>query len=277
MGCFAYLVQLLFNASLLPTDAIFWIFAGIAMWYAVKQTKKEEKEIHLRWCIDKGATKAAAASVLVVVVAFIVFIFGKPVLADYYLRNGLEAQAAKDIPASLDYFKRAASVDSGEYYLVQLGNLYSELASRTSNKGYFLQAIETLKRAQSVNPLDESSYFHLGNVYLAASDKFDQSVYLKQAEQNYQAVLSMDPNYAECHLRLGIVYAGTGQERKAIEEWKQVTVLAPGSVAAYYNISNLYKEKGQKDKAIDYLRQGLKVNSSDQRLKDALRELESTV
>jgi len=275
-GCFAYLFQLMFNSSLLPADAIFWIFAGIGVWYSSKQMKIGEERVFTKWRPGVGVQKLATALV-VLTVALTAYGFGKPVLADYHLRNALELQAAGDMRGSLEYYRSAANLGSDEYYLVQLGKFYSEIAAQMGKKEQFLLAIDAFRRARDMNPLDESSYFQLGNTYLAASEELDQSGYLREAEQNYQAVLKMDPNYAECHLRLGIVYARIGNDKKAIGEWKQATVLAPDSTAAYYNIGNYYKEKGKKERAIDYLQQGLRVNPADQRLKDALHEVESSV
>ncbi len=95
---------------------------------------------------------------------------------------------------------------------------------------------------------------------------------LEEAIAQGQEALKLDPNHTDAHILLARVYLQLGDTDQAIAHFAQVVQMSEGNEFAvidrrmnvvYYNLGELYRQRGDYDKAIDALRGALRVDRTD--------------
>lgn len=138
---------------------------------------------------------------------------------------------------------------------------YAKLGIAYAALGQHREAVVVLKMAIRIKPEvgDAETYYQLSNAYTAlgkspqALEAIKQAMYIKRAEQanpvDKAASTSRFPSLADLHYATGLAYYDLQRYREAIEELKQVLVLKPKLVQAYYGLALSYIAHGDRKSA----------------------------
>ncbi|MFC1815001.1 tetratricopeptide repeat protein [Thermodesulfobacteriota bacterium] len=165
---------------------------------------------------------------------------------------------------------------------------HNNLGNALASQGKLVEAIKHYFEAIHLDPSNKEAHYNLGGAFLAQG-KLDRAI------GYYLAALQADPFYAEAHNNLGAALAKQGQTlaaafhfQKALRidpDYKEArdnlqsiltaqkkidqTILArlqalalnPDDPVGHYELGNLYKRKGELDKAGDYYQKALSLQS----------------
>ena len=107
-----------------------------------------------------------------------------------------------------------------------------QMAMLLIREGKTEEAINTLKRAQELSPLDTGLAFQLGVIYY--SDKqYDN------AKVQLERVVYLDPNYSNARYLLGLIYDRQGDKDKAITQFEAIEKLNPDNAEIKKILANL--------------------------------------
>ena len=171
----------------------------------------------------------------------------------------LAAEEGNNDEAS-DYFKQALRQKPKYAIALQnLGNLYR-------HQGRLAEALEILERALQVEPDDPELNYSAGMLYAQRNDVDRARVYLERA-------LKLRPDYPEALNNLGVLDLRTGNLAEATVSFEKCLRVAPSFDQPYLNLARIYATKGDREKAVEVLRQLLKQNPNDAPALKALDEL----
>jgi tetratricopeptide (TPR) repeat protein len=172
-------------------------------------------------------------------------------------------------------------------YWLDLGQLYDVLSQK--HKEYLLKAEKVLEQAEKLSPNRQQIYYALANTKIAEGDTESAIELAKKA-------VDLDPQVGEPHKILGLIYLQAQQLEKGLAEIEQaeknfdvyqnsnltlyvaaaylktgnlaraisLTELAknrdPNNFQVYMQLSVLYKEAGEKEKAIEAARKAVELN-----------------
>lgn len=97
-------------------------------------------------------------------------------------------------------------------------------------------------------------------VALNDSGKYDQAV------AKYNLAIKADPNYGNAYYEMGYTLFISGKEKEAIPFLEKLIGIEPTAAGAYDMLGSIYDDIKQPDKAMEYYKQGIKVNPNYQRL-----------
>lgn len=136
--------------------------------------------------------------------------------ANYYLARGDSARELMDqISSAQDAISR--NPDDIEHW-IRLGELYRAADAPD-------QALETLKRAASVEPENLSVQRNVAELLLANGNT-------KEAIRRFEAILDADPSRVDARLNLGRAYAEAGNCDEARRSWETVLKYRPDDFSA---------------------------------------------
>jgi tetratricopeptide (TPR) repeat protein len=120
---------------------------------------------------------------------------------------------------------------------------------------------------------DPNNAVALNNLaYLMVETGLDSDVALSYAERAKQLL----PNMAEVSDTLGWIYLKKAQTDSAVNAFQELVAKAPGHSTFHFHLAMAYKQKGDKGKAIQELREALKYNPSSaehRKISDLLGQL----
>jgi Tfp pilus assembly protein PilF len=148
-------------------------------------------------------------------------------LALLYWRQGAERQAAGDLDAAVDLYRKSIAV-------LPTAEAHTFLGWALSYQGDLDLAIEECKTAIAIDPEYGNPYNDIG-VYLMEKGQYEDAVpYLQRA---------MEATRYECpffpHFNLGRVFERTGQWRRAMDEYRQALRLNPDYALASDSLCRL--------------------------------------
>ncbi len=159
-------------------------------------------------------------------------------LATYYLERGLYKEALaefrKVIAISPDYVKAYNG----------MGISYDHLEDHG-------RAVEAFQTALKLDPRSTFIYNNLGYSYMLQGN-------LDAAISAFEAVIAFRGGNNRIHNNLGMAYALKGEYDRALEQFE----LAGGKVQAYYNLAQIYFQKGMINEARNGYREALSRESS---------------
>ncbi|MCS7001615.1 MAG: O-antigen ligase family protein, partial [Dehalococcoidia bacterium] len=162
-------------------------------------------------------------------------------------------------------------------------HLWTEWGITEEAQGNSSAAIERYSRAIQLDRLYAPSFLQLANLYLGQAntlinqgDREGAGPLIDKAEQNYRQVIANDPNQAAALNALGYIMSLKGNTFEAIQFNEQVRNLAPNDFATRRNLSLLYRDVGQRTRALDEARFALTIAPIDQRpqIQALIQELE---
>ncbi|MBU1909655.1 MAG: tetratricopeptide repeat protein [Verrucomicrobia bacterium] len=128
-----------------------------------------------------------------------------------------------------------------------LAGLHAEQAAAVSNTVEATaareKAIEALERARALAPEDASLLFQLGDLYLA-----DQQI--EKAIEFFEAVEQNSPDSLAIRQKLALSFLKLGDSDKTIEALENLSRLTPGHPRLFFYLGELYREKGDLEKAL---------------------------
>ncbi len=119
----------------------------------------------------------------------------------------------------------------------------------------YSEAIANLYRASKVAPKEPKIWNALGITYMEVEE-------YKKAEEAFKRALEAKPDYSDTKMNLGILYFKTKDYRKAIEFLKEAlsNETFDKKHLAFFHLAKVYKELGERDKYIEYLRKATAYN-----------------
>lgn len=151
-----------------------------------------------------------------------------------------------DIKDSLDFYEKAIELDKNykeAYYYA--ATIYGDMKN-------YDKAIDYLKKTINLDPNDFIAYNDLGAIYETLG-KYDEALeYLnKSIDKNEEYYLS--------RFNKGVVYKALKEHDKAIEQYKIAKNLSD-NIYIFLNMSAIYIEDREYEKAIDILTEGINRN-----------------
>ncbi len=119
----------------------------------------------------------------------------------------------------------------------------------------YSEAIARLYEATKVAPDRPKVWNALGLTYMEVEE-------FQKAEKAFKNALRADPSYSEAKMNLGILYAKAKDYKKAIEYLSQALkdeAFEKKHIAFYY-LAKVYKELGNKEKYLDFLKKATAYN-----------------
>jgi Tfp pilus assembly protein PilF len=130
-----------------------------------------------------------------------------------------------------------------------------DLAERHLIQGENRQAMQQLMQVQNQDPDIPRLNFDLGLAYTALED-------IPEAVAAYKRAVKVRPGYAEAWNNLGQIYLSQGKldlaEKALHKALDVVTYMTPEKSA--YNLAQLWMERGNRDKALNFARKSIKEN-----------------
>ena len=166
---------------------------------------------------------------------------------------------------------------------------YSGNASSIFQLGWWSRdypaAVKTVEADTAKNWTGQSNetfprHLYLAWAYQASGDNIKAQPVYAEVRTQMQAALQQRPDDPDLHLSLGFAAAGLGLKDEAIREGRKATTLLPVSRDSYSGpgyltqLAQLYLRVGEKDQAIDTLREVLAVPSSGVAISPALLKLD---
>ncbi len=131
---------------------------------------------------------------------------------------------------------------------------YYRLGQTQFDQGKTLQAIESLKKALSIDPKLAEAHDYLGLIYLEQSDP-------RKAAKHLEKAVSINPYFTEAHNTLGVAYKELKKYDRSMEEFetalKDKTYSTPEKI--YLNIGYLHLERGKIPEATRSFEQALRI------------------
>jgi len=153
--------------------------------------------------------------------------------------------------------------------------------------GVLDELIDALEAERDRNPRDVEAAFRLAAAYtaklLSVPDGPERGAWAAKGEDVYRAILSQDPESWEASFRLSFslsqwpAFMGKGQE--AIEQFERTRALQsrmnaqPEHTRTYLQLAELYRAKGNLEKAREVLADGAERHPESQAIRDALEHL----
>lgn len=119
----------------------------------------------------------------------------------------------------------------------------------------YSEAIAHFYRATKVDPEEPKIWNALGNTYMAVGE-------FRKAEESFLRAIQVDPTFSEARMNLGILYFRMKDYRKAIDNLKAAISdeLFDKKHIAFYHLAKVYKEMGEVDRYMEYLKKATAYN-----------------
>lgn len=177
--------------------------------------------------------------------------------------TGLYAPNKYDSARRTNSREEAGSIIAGNYsddkYAMILKSdfkVYVDSAKSHKTFGNYLMAIDSYRKAITLNPGNDNIYAELGDVYRTIGE-FDK------AEQLFKKAIELNPKNDAAYTGLGWLYSQQEQYLKAEEYATKAAVLNPNNDKAYIILGIIHRFKKEFDKAEEFFNKSIKLNSGD--------------
>lgn len=160
-------------------------------------------------------------------------------------------QQHKQLPQAAYYYTEAAKLENSEKSLNFAARLNSELlrsAESASVRAWAAQqAIAAFEQSLELNRDNDTVKMALAAAYVDGTSQPMQGIQL------LLGITREQPNHIQANLMLGQLAIRSGQMDKAQERFEKVLSIEPENTEALYFLAEVYKSKGNKQKAIELL------------------------
>ncbi|MFN2136228.1 MAG: tetratricopeptide repeat protein [Candidatus Promineifilaceae bacterium] len=142
------------------------------------------------------------------------------------------------------------------------------------HNGNAAEAAPLLERAYQLRPDEVDAGINLAGAYILTKKFSKATAILEPLSDKY-------PDHAMVWTNLGAAYLGNpvlaGEEHqlRAIDAFKRALAIDPLSPSVAYNIGLIYRDRGDKDKAIHWFQRALETNPLDEHARNILTKLEA--
>lgn len=170
----------------------------------------------------------------------------KPAFLEAYCNLGAVLAQKGDLDGAIDSYDRALAVDASFF----LANLHS--ANLMSDKRELNRSIALFEKAIQIKPDSYEAYYGLGQTNKHKGD-------IREALTNLKKALDIDAN-ENVYYAIGEANEAIGDWNRAADSYKSAVELAPGFIAAFNNLGNVYLADNKRDLAINSYKQALEIN-----------------
>jgi tetratricopeptide (TPR) repeat protein len=223
LGVVAYLVQLQFSFMEVSSALPFWYMLGLLSAVSYGRAKT-----YYQWKLSpkfKGNWSLVSCILVLILVFWLSIKVVQPVIADRHLRVALDLEGSKRWVEAISEYRKAASYPDEEY-LLKLANAYANYFRRTGDIRYLELAKVTYQKVTGMNSFDWRARIYLANVLTFAGRIIDRG-YFKEAAHEYQKVIEKDPYFAWAYFELSRIYHQLGEKAKARKFWQKAVKYNP--------------------------------------------------
>lgn len=192
----AYLFSVQFSFGTVALTSLFWLMMGLMMSLASSKSTLIDTKL-----LRSVYVKLLAGGLVLSLCFLFTYVIVRPVLADYYFKEGLVLQSRDMHLEAVEKYEKAVAFNSGEsFYLVGLATAYQELAAMGGTDSIRWRALaeNTYLLAVNKNPLDTLSRVQLANYYSLNKNR-------EKALEMYESVKKLDPLNREANENLKIL------------------------------------------------------------------------
>jgi len=253
VGITCFLIHCLFTFPLhVPAlGSAFFLIIGLAVVYLKNFSFSEFKKTKKRGIMQLQSTRLNifyTILILSVMVLLLDALVVRTYLAETYAYKGKENMLRGNNIKALSNYKYAEKLDpyNGKILLC-LGAVYYNLNIQS-------EAEKILKKSKY--------YFNDKNIFNNLGVSYMQSGYYEKAEKELKHAIYIDPKYVKGYLDLGYLSFIQKDYDSAIGRLNKILDIEPNLPDKYiilYNLGIMYKNKGVKDKALEYFLEALKL------------------
>lgn len=147
-------------------------------------------------------------------------------------------------------------------HLVQMdfsSDIWNVLGYAYWKTGDLERAPASYEKALSIDSENPSLLTNYGNVCLSVFHKTDKWSFHRKAIELFKKAIELDSRNAQAYSGLGTAHLINRDLDAAIDDWKKVLEILPSHANSTYNISRAYIAKGNKQKALEFLQQYMKI------------------
>ncbi|MCX8159841.1 MAG: sulfatase-like hydrolase/transferase [Candidatus Saccharicenans sp.] len=131
--------------------------------------------------------------------------------------------------------------------------IWNSLGAAFIGLGRYDEALELMEKALAIDPDFPAALSNRGFALLMKARLEKSRLTLDRAVDSFKEAISKNRAYAPAYNGLGAAYRTAGDSEAAISCWLQALQLDPGLDQVLYNLGYAYLEKGDKDRAREYL------------------------
>jgi len=169
------------------------------------------------------------------------------------------------IPLAAYYYLQSGKLENSEKKLTFAAQLFLELARKATSEGMQVWegqlAIEGFSAAQKLNPANETTKVGLAECLIGTGETMQGVMLLRE-------VTEKNPDNVPANLILGQQGIVSGQFDRAAARFEAVLRKEPENLEALLGLAEVYKNQGNKAKAIELLERSKKVMNNPEFSKD---------
>ena len=198
-------------------------------------------------------------AITIIAVGLLIYFSCIPFRADFHYKAGKMYTDYRKIFEAKDEFEKAIKIlpyDGGinTLYGVTLLNVARNVPDKLV---WFDKAINRLKFATMIDPLNADNFYILGKVYLSL-DEIGVKDKIAESITSSKKAIAIDPYYAEAYLDLGIAYEKQGKFDDAISMYKRSLMANPELEEPIERLLSLCQKRGKMFEAITILEEAAK-------------------
>ena len=190
----------------------------------------------------------------VVALGAMVFLAVRPAAAWFLSNQGNSARADHDNLSAIKWYRYASVADPGSTSVRdELARLYIQRFSETGTPEWLDQAASEMTVAMALNPLDGRAPYRLGTIYRLLAEQPALAAYRNsfnaQAAEAFEKSISVDPFSPFGYFELSKLYRGKGDRTSAQQLLEQAITYEPNFIPARVALVDLAREIGHTDVA----------------------------
>lgn len=174
-------------------------------------------------------------------------------------------QQHKQFPVAAYYFLKSGKLENSEKKLTFAAQLFLDLARKANSESVQAWegqlAIEGFNKVLEIDPKNDSVKIDLAECYIGTGSTMQGVLLLRD-------VSDRNPDNIRANIILGQQGIVSGQLDKAMGRFERVLKLEPNNVEAILGLAEVYKNKGDKEKAKELLEQSKKIMNNPDYSKD---------
>lgn len=205
------------------------------------------------WCFSPSYHVTRVILILVALGAM-AYLAIQPAAAWLLVNQGNNAQAEHDNVSAMKWYRYASMVDPGSTAVRDgLARLCIQRFSETGAPEWLEQAASEMAVAMALNPLDGRLPYRLGTIYLLQAEQPAWAAHkislTAQATQAFEKTISVDPFSPFGYFELSKLYRGKGDRTSAQQLLEQAITYEPNFIPARVALMDLAREIGHTDVA----------------------------